>query len=83
MTSHFPQVAHGSLKRRKRLSLKEQTEAAPCLQNGASASSVMKRFGIGVRALRGRASVHGSRQLLICEMLLRSKEQNGHPVRDS
>ena len=47
MTFHFPQVARDPLKRRKRLSLKEKSEAARCLQNGASASSVMKRFGIG------------------------------------
>ena len=33
--------------------------------------------------LRGRASVHGSRQLPIGEMLQRSKQYNGHPVRDS
>ena len=47
MTSHFPQAARGSLKRRKRLSLKEKAEAARSLHNGASASSVMKHFGIG------------------------------------
>ena len=74
MTSHFPQVANGTLKRRKRRSLKEKAEAARCLQNGASAFSVVKRFEVGVCALTRGASVRGSRKLVIGEMVRCSKE---------
>ena len=51
--------------------------------NVTEVGMLLRRVRSVFRRLRAKASVHGSRPLLVGEMLRRSKEKNGHPVRDS